>query len=696
MISSNHLQFLTLILLLHHLSIVAAAASTACVRSCHSPNSPTKHVPYPFGFSPGCSIQLNCTSHGDISLRDFRIRTLESDSLLVNLDAKCNRPIQTFQSLFGSNYAPTSSNGILLKNCSLPPTPCKLPSTAVETNFDLYDCGGVNSSVSCYSENRTETRFLSYDKVLESECRFLFSSISVEAVNVSEISLDVQVVQIGWWVEGDCHCSVHADCTEFLSPVTRQGAYRCKCREGFVGDGFVDGEGCRKEEPDCSASRFLAGKCGGTSRWGSLFGGIAAGVLLMVCGGLLLCCIRRRSSLQATRSTNKRITEATGSIKIPIHPYREIEKATSGFSEKQRLGAGGYGTVYSGKLSNDEWVAIKRIKHTNTDSIEQVMNEIKLLSAVSHPNLVRLLGCSIEKGEQILVYEFMPNGTLAEQLQRIRGHGLPWATRLNIATETARAISFLHSNDPPIFHRDIKSSNILLDYNLKSKVADFGLSRLGEVEFSHISTAPQGTPGYLDPQYHQNFQLSDKSDVYSFGVVLVEIITGLRVVDFSRPQDEVNLAALATDKIGKGRLDEIIDPFLEVQSDPWTLRSIHKVAELAFRCLTYHRDMRPTMTEVSDELEQIRITKFLESDETYYSTSTSNLSSTSSSSTLSEKPLCIVIKNIAMQNNRPVSRWMDGNGANPMNHEQPISAQDPWLTDQGSPSANRLLNNVIH
>uniref|UniRef100_A0A7N0TR88 Protein kinase domain-containing protein n=1 Tax=Kalanchoe fedtschenkoi TaxID=63787 RepID=A0A7N0TR88_KALFE len=413
--------------------------------------------------------------------------------------------------------------------------------------------------------------------------------------------------------------------------------------------------------PDCGASRFLSGKCGGTSRWVSIIGGIALGVMLMTCGGLFFCLIRRRSSVRAERSTKRLISEATGSIRIPIHPYREIEKATSGFSDKRRLGTGAYGTVYSGKLQNDEWVAIKRIKRTYTDSMEQVMNEIKLLSSVSHPNLVRLLGCSIEKGEQILVYEFMPNGTLAEQLQGTRGHGLPWATRLNIATETARAISYLHSHDPPIFHRDIKSSNILLDYNLKSKVADFGLSRLGEVEFSHISTAPQGTPGYLDPQYHQNFQLSDKSDVYSFGVVLVEIITGLKAVDFSRHQDEVNLASLVIDRIGKGRLDEIIDPFLEPQSDPWILSSIHKVAELAFRCLTYHRDMRPTMSEVLEELEQIRIARFLESDERYFSTSASNRSSSYSSSSLSEKPLCIVIKSIAAQNNRTIPRWMDGN-----------------------------------
>uniref|UniRef100_A0A2C9VYB9 Protein kinase domain-containing protein n=1 Tax=Manihot esculenta TaxID=3983 RepID=A0A2C9VYB9_MANES len=138
----------------------------------------------------------------------------------------------------------------------------------------------------------------------------------------------------------------------------------------------------------------------------------------------------------------------------------------------------------------------------------------------------------------------MPNGTLCQHLQRERGDGLAWLVRLTIAAETAQAIAHLHSAiHPPIYHRDIKSSNILLDYNFRSKVADFGLSRLGMAEISHISTAPQGTPGYLDPQYHQNFHLSDKSDVYSFGVVLVEIITALKVVDFSMPQNDVILAA---------------------------------------------------------------------------------------------------------------------------------------------------------
>lgn len=334
--------------------------------------------------------------------------------------------------------------------------------------------------------------------------------------------------------------------------------------------------------------------------------GVAAGALFMVSFGLLCCFLRRRASLINGKRRNSKLFETKG-ISIHVYPYKMIEKATHSFSDKHRLGTGAYGTVYAGELNNADLVAIKRMKHRadNTDNNEQVLNEIKLLSSVNHPNLVRLLGCSIERGEQILVYEYMPNGTLFQHLHGDRGSGLLWQIRLTIASETAQAIAYLHSVNPPIYHRDIKSSNILLDNEYKTKVADFGLSRLGMTESSHISTAPQGTPGYLDPQYHQNFHLSDKSDVYSFGVVLIEIITALKAVDFTREQNEVNLASFAIDRIGTGRLVEIIDPLILQDMDDFTILSLHKVAELAFTCLAFHSDMRPSMTEVASELEQI-------------------------------------------------------------------------------------------
>ncbi|KAG7027082.1 Wall-associated receptor kinase-like 14 [Cucurbita argyrosperma subsp. argyrosperma] len=422
----------------------------------------------------------------------------------------------------------------------------------------------------------------------------------------------------------------------------------------------------------------------------------------------LICyCIRRRSMcLKGQMSAKRLLSEAAGNSSVTLYPYKEIERATNGFSEKQRLGTGAFGTVYAGRLHEDEWVAVKKIKYRDHNSIDQVMNEIKLLSSVSHPNLVRLLGCCIEEGQQILVYEFMPNGTLSQHLQRERGNGLRWTTRLTIAAETSNAIAYLHSAvHPPIYHRDIKSSNILLDHGFKSKVADFGLSRLGMTEISHISTAPQGTPGYVDPQYHQNFYLSDKSDVYSFGVVLVEIITALKVVDFTRPQSEVNLAALAIDRIGRGAVDELIDPFLEPHRDAWTLYSIHKVAELAFRCLAFHSDMRPSMTEVAEELESIRRNGWTSMEENLCAASSAG-SACSSPRSISDRSISsITIKKAGLlaglgsqrliippENNHqkdhlpPVEEVTDSS---------PVSIQDPWLSEQSSPSTNSLLGNVV-
>lgn len=646
-----------------------------CNRACGS-----NPVPYPFGFSTGCPIRLNCSSsskNAQISIGEFPIQIMKSDHIKIIMEPICNRSIQTLHQLFSQNYAPTSRNGILLSSCnSSKVTACKIPLIDVRTQFNSIKCDSSSnsSSISCYSEEKNDREFIDYENATKQQCKFLLSAISSElfntsaaSINISAASLDVKVLEVGWWLNGHCHCSQNANCTPVLTPHGRSG-FRCGCNKGFEGDGYPAGSGCRKAS--CNAAKYISGQCGGKTRIAVLIiGGSTAGASLIISMRLLCCLMRRRSYYRARKSTKRCLKEARGISNIPIYPYKEIEKATIGFSEKQRLGTGAFGTVYAGKLQNDLLVAIKRIKHRDTDGIQQVVNEIKLISCVSHPNLVRLLGCSIERGEQILVYEFMPNGTLCQHLQRERGDGLSWPIRLTIAMETAQAIAHLHSAiNPPIYHRDIKSSNILLDYNFKSKVADFGLSRLGMTEISHISTAPQGTPGYLDPQYHQNFHLSDKSDVYSFGVVLVEIITALKVVDFSRPPNEVNLAALAADRISKGRLDEIIDPLIiehRGHSDAGTLASVHKVAELAFRCLAFHRDMRPSMTEVATELEHIR-TRTME-----------DINCTASL----EASLCSSSYNASER----------------MKDNSPPSVQDSWSSEQSSssPLSNSLLSNVV-
>ncbi|KAB2030094.1 hypothetical protein ES319_D05G207600v1 [Gossypium barbadense] len=689
-LTSNCIKFLVLF----NQSLSFQAQSSKCNRSCGD-----KFVPFPFGFSAGCQIPLNCSSNNQQLIADFRVLTINADRIKISIEATCNRPLQVFHRLYGPNYAPTSQNAILLQNCSLP-KPCMIPTTMVYTHFEEIACPPNTNNISCYSENIING-FVDYGNVTRTNCKSFLSSISAESFNESGV-LEVQVVELGWWLQGRCSdiCSENATCDEIVPPFNGQPGVRCSCKHGFIGDGYRAAAGCRKASPKCNLPRFISGKCRGTTRVVLMVGGIATGAFLMICAVLICCCMKRQSNSKDRHSTKRLLSEASH-ISIPIYTYKEVEKATNGFSEKQRLGTGAFGTVYAGKLHNNSWVAIKRIKHGDTDCIEQVVNEIKLISSVSHQNLVRLLGCSIENGEQILVYEFMPNGTLCQHLQRERGDGLAWPVRLTIAAETSQAIAHLHSAiDPPIYHRDVKSSNILLDYNFRSKVADFGLSRLGITEISHISTAPQGTPGYLDPQYHQNFHLSDKSDVYSFGVVLIEIITAQKVVDFSRPHNEVNLVSVATDRISKGRLDEIIDPFLEPYSDSWTLSTIHKVAELAFRCLSFQREMRPTMMEVAVELEQIRLSRWVPAEEITCAAS-SEVSPCSSSSNISEQPLSMSVNNKDGLENKGLFMFQMTtvgcvNLTGKSEDNSPVLIQDLWLSEQSSPLSSSLLNNATH
>ncbi|XP_043709030.1 wall-associated receptor kinase-like 14 [Telopea speciosissima] len=691
----NH-RNLVLLLLISILAIRAAAhaSNSSCNRSCG--HGRRNLLPFPFGFSDGCEIHLNCSEDGDIRIGDFRVQSVNPESIVVNILAECNRSIEPLRQLFGRNYALTWKNGLLLYQCHPHISECGVSSTLVESHFGWNTCQPKNENLSCLASEKRKDDFMTFEYVNQSPCKSLFSTVFVDLNMNSSVSLEFQKVELGWWLEGLCQCSQNANCTKVTSSYDGKPGFRCRCYDGFEGDGFKAGLGCRKVPSSCNPLKYMSGQCGGTTRVAVLIGGIVAGAILMA--GLAFICyfIRQRSTLLRTQKSTKRLlSETAGNCSIPFYPYKDIEKATNCFSEEKRLGTGAYGTVYAGKLHNEESVAIKKIRHRDTDSIDQVMNEIKLLSSVSHSNLVRLLGFCIERGEQILVYEYMPNGTLSQHLQRERGKGLPWKIRLTIATETAQAIAHLHSAiNPPIYHRDIKSSNILLDYNFNSKVADFGLSRLGMTEISHISTAPQGTPGYLDPQYHQNFHLSDKSDVYSFGVVLVEIITALKVVDFSRHHSEVNLAALAIDKIGKGCVDEIIDPFLEPHRDAWTLSSVHKVAELAFRCLAFHRDMRPSMMEVAAELESIRLCGCAPLEEGI-SFDSSSESTCSSPCNESEKSLGVDFKKVCSGGRRLLVPQRDEHVLQmEVKDSSPVSVQDPWVSEQSSPSTNSLLGHV--
>eukprot|EP01018_Ginkgo_biloba_P021733 Gb_08342 [translate_table: standard] len=323
---------------------------------------------------------------------------------------------------------------------------------------------------------------------------------------------------------------------------------------------------------------------------------------------------RPKQSIPAKSSTDNRENKESGALpskrgSVPFFSYEELEQGTNNFAKEKELGDGGFGSVYLGNLRDGRVVAVKRLYQDNSRRLEQFDNEVRILSSLSHPNLVRLIGYCHARQELLLVYEYVSNGTLADHLhgKQNGSKDLPWGTRLNIAVEAAEALAYLHfCVKPPIYHRDVKSTNILLDENCTVKVADFGLSRLVPVEVTHVSTAPQGTPGYLDPDYHQCYRLTDKSDVYSFGVVLVELISAKKAVDITRDRKEVSLANLAISKIQGGALHELVDPNLGIEFDVLVKGMVTSVAELAFRCLANEKDDRPNMMEVAAQLLQIK------------------------------------------------------------------------------------------
>ncbi|MFS7983443.1 putative protein kinase RLK-Pelle-WAK-LRK10L-1 family [Helianthus anomalus] len=264
--------------------------------------------------------------------------------------------------------------------------------------------------------------------------------------------------------------------------------------------------------------------------------------------------------------------------------------------------------MFSGKLLDGREVAVKRLYENNFKRVEQFVNEVRILTKLDHENLVKLFGCTSKRSrELLLVYEYIPNGTIADHLHGKLANSssslFSWSIRLNVAIQTADALAYLHKSG--IIHRDVKSNNILLDKSFQVKVADFGLSRLFE-NVTHVSTAPQGTPGYVDPEYYQCYQLTDKSDVYSFGVVLMELISSLPAVDTSRHRLDINLANMAVTKIQNQTLSELVDKTIGFETNGLVRRKTTLVAELAFRCLQHNKDMRPTMKEVVDTLKGIQ------------------------------------------------------------------------------------------
>ncbi|KAK8563800.1 hypothetical protein V6N12_035936 [Hibiscus sabdariffa] len=354
-------------------------------------------------------------------------------------------------------------------------------------------------------------------------------------------------LEIQWLPPREPECKLPVDCNGLANSIClpdpeNAGQRRCLCKPGFQWDSI---------HGICQGAAFAAGAI--------IIGLIVT--IVVVLKQRKHC--EREAEVSLTKAHRDLLSSNSGKL-AKFFTIKEIAKATKNFSKDNLLGSGGFGEVFKGVLDDGTRVAVKRAKLGNANGIEQIINETSTKVTLS------------------------------------------WHCRLRIAYQTAQGLAYLHSSVvPPIYHRDVKSSNILLDENLDAKVSDFGISRLGFCDASHVTTCAQGTLGYLDPEYYLNFQLTEKSDVYSFGVVLLELLTSKKAIDFNREEEDVNLVVFARKNLKEERFMDVIDPCLKQAAGKIELETMKAVGFLAESCLNERRQNRPSMKSVEKEIESI-------------------------------------------------------------------------------------------
>ncbi|KAL4367282.1 hypothetical protein GQ457_05G030530 [Hibiscus cannabinus] len=293
-------------------------------------------------------------------------------------------------------------------------------------------------------------------------------------------------------------------------------------------------------------------------------------------------------------------------VSASIFTFRELSAATNNFNSNRLIGEGGFGRVYQGYIEAvDQVVAVKQLDRNGMQGSREFFSEVLMLSLVQHPNLVNLVGYCADGDQRILVYEYMPKGSLENHLFDLAPGQQPldWNTRMKIAVGAAKGLEYLHDfANPPIILRDFKASNILLDERLNPKLSDFGLAKLGPTKGKdHVSTRIMGTYGYCAPEYAMMGMLTTKSDVYSFGVVLLELISGRRVIDVNRPTEEQNLVLWAEPLLkDRQKFTLMVDPLLKGN---YPVKGLCQALAVAAICLKKDAETRAVMADVVTAIE---------------------------------------------------------------------------------------------
>ncbi|CAL5046272.1 unnamed protein product [Urochloa decumbens] len=485
--------------------------------------------------------------------------------------------------------------------------------------------------------NKKHTDYQGYAVIMETTA-FHFKTTYLNTTTFLDENDDGRVPVILNWAVGNETCNdsmKKADSYACLSnnsmciDSSNGHGYLCNCTKGYHGNPYLR-DGCQDiDECVVNVPPPCPGHCVNTigSFWcpnekpassshsGStvLVVGPSIGVVILVIAITCTYLIRERKKLANIKQ--KYFQQHGGMLLLQeirskqgtdfsIFTEAELIEATGKFDNKNILGRGGHRTVYKGTLKDGSLIAVKRCISMTSEQQKEFGKEMLILSQINHKNIVKLLGCCLEVEVPMLVYEFIPNGTLFHFIHGDNGcHNITLSTRLHIALESAHALAYLHSwASPPILHGDVKSSNILLDENYAAKVSDFGASILAPTDESQFVTLVQGTCGYLDPEYMQMCQLTDKSDVYSFGIVLLELLTGKKAFNLEGPDNEKSLSQRFLCALKEGRLMDIIDNCIKIDSDTGLLEEI---AELARQCLEMVGEMRPAMRDVAEKLDRL-------------------------------------------------------------------------------------------